>query len=34
MDLKTLMSFGRFKNIVMILVKYGFDDLVDRLNIP
>ena len=34
MDLKTLMSIGRFKNIVMILVKYGFDDLVDRLNIP
>ena len=34
MDLKTLMSLGRFKNIVMILVKYGFDDLVDRLNIP
>jgi ubiquinone biosynthesis protein len=23
-----------FKNIVMILVKYGFDDLVDHLNIP
>ncbi len=34
MSIKTLMSLGRFKNIVMILMKYGFDDLVERLDIP
>ena len=34
MDLKTLTSLGRFKDIVMILMKYGFDDLIDRLEIP
>lgn len=34
MDLKTLAELGRFKDIVMILLKYGFDDLVDRLDIP
>ena len=34
MDWKTLTSLGRFKDIVMVLLRYGFDDLVDRLNIP
>ena len=34
MNLKTLAGIGRFKDIVMILMKYGFDDLVDRLDIP
>ncbi len=34
MDLKMLMSLGRFKDIIVILLKYGFDDLVERLNIP
>ncbi len=34
MDWKTLTRLGRFKDIVMILIKYGFDDLVDRLEIP
>ncbi len=34
MDFKALAGAGRFKDIIMILVKYGFDDLVDRLNIP
>jgi ubiquinone biosynthesis protein len=34
MDLKTLTSLGRFKEIVMVLMKYGFEDLVDRLDIP
>lgn len=33
MDIKTLMSLGRFKDIAVILIKYGFDDLVDRLDI-
>ena len=34
MDLKALAGLGRFKDIVMVLMKYGFDDLVDRLDIP
>ena len=34
MDWKTLTSLGRFKDIVMVLLRYGFDDIVDRLNIP
>ncbi|MGD8229919.1 MAG: lipopolysaccharide core heptose(II) kinase RfaY [Desulfobacteraceae bacterium] len=34
MDLKTLAGLGRFKDIIMILMKYGFDDLIDRLDIP
>jgi ubiquinone biosynthesis protein len=34
MDWKTLTSLGRFKDIIMVLLRYGFDDLVDRLNIP
>ncbi len=34
MDLKTLASLGRFKDIVIILMKYGFDDLIDRLDVP
>ena len=34
MDLKTLTSLGRFKDIVTILMKYGFEDLVDRFDIP
>jgi ubiquinone biosynthesis protein len=28
------MSLGRFKDIVMILLNYGFDDLVARLDLP
>ncbi|MDY6880808.1 MAG: AarF/UbiB family protein [Desulfatiglans sp.] len=34
MDIKTLAGLGRFKDIIMILIKYGFHDLVDRLDIP
>ncbi|MEJ2023654.1 MAG: AarF/UbiB family protein [Deltaproteobacteria bacterium] len=34
MDIKTLASLARFKDIIMILIKYGFDDLVNRLEIP
>ncbi|MFZ7110330.1 MAG: hypothetical protein ACOWYE_01495 [Desulfatiglandales bacterium] len=34
MDLKTLASLGRSKDIVTILMKYGFDDLVDRFDMP
>ena len=34
MDLKTLTNLGRFKEIVVILIKYGFEDLIDRLDMP
>ena len=34
MDLKTLAGLARFKDIVMILMKYGFDDVINRLEIP
>lgn len=34
MDLKALASLGRAKDIIMILAKYGFDDIVNRLEIP
>jgi len=34
MDLKTLAGLGRFKEIVVVLMKYGFEDLIDRLEIP
>lgn len=34
MDFKAVTSLGRFKDIVMILIKYGFDDLIERLDLP
>ncbi|MFW6147466.1 MAG: ABC1 kinase family protein [Thermodesulfobacteriota bacterium] len=34
MDFRTIARFGRFKDIVFILVRYGFDDLVQRLDLP
>jgi ubiquinone biosynthesis protein len=34
MDFKTIAKLARFKEIVVILMKYGFDDLVQRINIP
>ena len=34
MDLKTIAKLGRFKDIVVTLLKYGFDDLVQRLDVP
>lgn len=34
MDWKTLTNLGRFRDIIVVLLRYGFDDLVDRLNIP
>jgi len=33
MDIRRIASLGRFKDIVMILMKYGFDDLVQRLDL-
>jgi ubiquinone biosynthesis protein len=34
MELKAIMSLGRFKDIITILLKYGFDDIVERLELP
>lgn len=34
MDLKTIAKLGRFKDIVVTLLKYGFDDFVQRLDLP
>ncbi|WP_028574632.1 ABC1 kinase family protein [Desulfonatronovibrio hydrogenovorans] len=34
MDIKAIAHLGRFRQIVSTLVKYGFDDIVDRLEIP
>jgi len=33
-DLRTIARVGRFKDIVVTLVRYGFDDLVQRLDLP
>jgi ubiquinone biosynthesis protein len=34
MDLRTIARVGRFKDIVVTLLRYGFDDLVQRLDLP
>lgn len=34
MDIKTIMSLGRFKEIIVTLIRYGFDDIVERLDLP
>lgn len=34
MDLRTIARLGRFKDIVFTLIRYGFDDLVQRLDLP
>ncbi len=34
MDFKTLTNLGRFKEIVVVLMKYGFHDVIDRMEIP
>ncbi len=34
MDIRALATVGRFKDIVLTLLKYGFDDLVERLELP
>jgi ubiquinone biosynthesis protein len=34
MDLFGIANLGRFRHIVTILFKYGFDDIAERLNIP
>ncbi|WP_045212037.1 ABC1 kinase family protein [Desulfonatronovibrio magnus] len=34
MDIKSIAHIGRFREIIAKLIKYGFDDIVDRLEIP
>ncbi len=34
MQFNDIKKLGRFKDIVTILAKYGFDEVVDRLNLP
>lgn len=34
MDFKTIMHLGRFKDIAVILFRYGFDDVLFRLGFP
>lgn len=34
MHFKTISKLGRFKEIILTLIKYGFDDLVQRLDFP
>jgi len=34
MELKTIAHLGRFKDIVATLFRYGFDDIVERLEVP
>ena len=34
MDIFGIANLGRFRHIVTILFKYGFDDIAERLNIP
>ena len=34
MDLKAVMHLGRFKDIVVTLFRYGFNDVVERLDLP
>ncbi len=34
MELKAIAHLGRFKDIILTLFKYGFDDIVGRLDLP
>jgi ubiquinone biosynthesis protein len=34
LDFQSLSRLGRFKDIVVVLAKYGFNDLVQRLDVP
>ena len=34
MEIKAVMHLGRFKDIVVTLFRYGFDDVVERLDLP
>ena len=34
MEIKSIRNLTRFKNIVWVLLKYGFDDIIHRLDLP
>ncbi|MBW1723096.1 MAG: phosphotransferase [Deltaproteobacteria bacterium] len=34
MDIKAITHLGRFKDIILTLLKYGLDDVVERLDLP
>jgi len=34
LDIKAITHLGRFKDIILILFKYGLDDVVERLDLP
>jgi len=34
MDIRAIAHLGRFREILSTLIKYGFDDVVDRLDVP
>lgn len=34
MDIRTIARLGRFKDVISSLLRYGFDDLVHRLDLP
>jgi len=33
-DLRTLSRLGRFRDLIAVMLRYGFDDMVERLNVP
>lgn len=34
MDIRTLSKLGRFRDLIAVMLRYGFDDMVDRLDVP
>lgn len=34
MEIKSIRNLNRFKNIIWVLLKYGFDDVIHRLDLP
>jgi ubiquinone biosynthesis protein len=34
MEIKSIRNLGRFRHIIWVLLKYGFDDVINRLDLP
>lgn len=34
MDLRSLSKLGRFRDLITVMLRYGFDDMVERLEVP
>ncbi len=34
MDIRTLSKLGRFRDLIAVMLRYGFDDMVERLDVP